>query len=61
MENKIFLEFIGYAFGLYFFILQEKFFFYMTERFYCKKNKGNCDKCNCWSCKKYSLNYERTL
>lgn len=40
---------------LYICYIQEEFLFYITQKFYCKKNKGNCHFCNCWSClrKKY--------
>ena len=35
--------------------IHEEFLFYITQKFYCKKNKGTCHLCNCWSCprKKY--------
>lgn len=27
--------------------------FYKTMKHYCKKNKGECKNCECWSCPKY--------
>lgn len=40
---------------IYISYIQEEFLFYITQKFYCKKNKGNCNLCNNWSCprKKY--------
>lgn len=40
---------------LYFIYCQEQMLWYTTEKHYCKKNKGNCENCECWSCNK--LNY----
>lgn len=36
--------------GLLYAFMCEMTFFYFTHKFYCFKNKGNCNKCNCWSC-----------
>lgn len=34
------------------FIVYESFYFTITEKYYCKKNKGKCENCKCWSCRK---------
>lgn len=41
-----------------FLYMQEEFLFYYTMKIYCKKNKGNCSTCKCWSCPKYIQDYE---
>lgn len=33
---------------------------YKIEKYYCKKNKGNCKNCNCWSCKKHEYEQHNT-
>lgn len=32
--------------------------FRLTEKHYCKKNKGNCNICKCWSCEKHNQDYK---
>lgn len=43
------LELAIYTFN---FIVHESFYFTITEKIYCKKNKGKCENCKCWSCKR---------
>ncbi len=39
-------------FIFYFIYCHEEMLFYLTEKFYCKKYKGKCEECECWSCKR---------
>lgn len=57
-NTEIQIKIIGIIMSVYLMYIQEQAFFYKTEKFYCKKYKGNCEKCKCWSCKKYQMNYE---
>lgn len=44
--------FIQILFLIYLLYCQDQMLFYTTEKYYCKKNKGNCKNCECWSCDK---------
>lgn len=42
--------FVGYVY--------DNGFFRLIEKHYCKKNKGNCENCKCWSCEKYNQDFK---
>ena len=41
---------ISIILGIYFIYCQDKMMFYRTNEQMCKKAKGNCKNCSCWSC-----------
>ena len=43
---------IGVLLFIYFIYCQDQMLFFTTEKYYCKKNQGNCLNCECWSCKR---------
>lgn len=38
--------------GIYLIYCQENMLFYKTEQKHCKKWQGDCENCDCWSCKR---------
>ena len=48
------LDFLKLLLVIFVCYLYDRLLFYLTEKYYCKKNKGNCKFCKCWSCKKYN-------
>ena len=53
--NKFLLLFSG----LWFIFWLEQGFFRVSERYYCKKNRGDCSKCKAWSCLKGHYEYKK--
>lgn len=49
MESKFFVYFT-FVLGFICFYIYQEFLFYHTLKVYCKKNKGLCENCLCWSC-----------
>lgn len=53
MNNEILgliFRFLTFGFCWY---IYNCFLFFRTQNRYCKKNKGNCKTCNCWSCSRF--------
>ena len=50
MKNINYYIIIKFILGFLAIYIYDEFLFYKTLKFYCKKNKGVCSECSCWSC-----------